>query len=174
MIWLIASLLFFVPAGDGFGEATAVAEQTGSDRIRVELEVKIEGAGSVVAHLIEPGGQQETVSLADRGGGEFGAVLESRQIDLVVVFEVLGENPRQSDPLRLTDLGVDRDTLGMVAPLVEVAEDDSETTQWGWLGLGMGAAALSLLAVWVLVGGRDGETGSDPEVVDDVDGDRGV
>ena len=162
MIWLAAALLFLVPAGDGFGEATASAEQIGTDRIRVELEVKIEGAGSVVAHVIEPGGQQETVSLADRGGGGFGAVLESRQVDLVVVFEVLGDEPRQSDPLRLTQLGVDRATLGMVAPLVEVAEEDDDTTRWGWLGLGMGAAALSLLAVWVLVGGRD--SGSAPTV----------
>jgi hypothetical protein len=155
MIWVAAVLLFLVPAGDGFGEATATAEQIGTDRIRVELEVKIEGAGSVVAHVIEPGGRQETVSLADRGGGEFGAVLESRQIDLVVVFEVLGEEPRQSDPLRLTQLGVDRATLGMVAPLVDVAEEDNDTAQWGWLGLGFGAAALSLLAVWVLVGARE-------------------
>lgn len=164
MIWLVAALLFLVPAGDGFGDASASAEQIGPDRIRVELEVVIEGAGSVVAHVIEPGGQQETVSLADRGGGEFGAVLESRQIDLVVVFEVLGEVPRQSDPLRLTELGVDRATLGMVAPLLEVAEeDDDATTQWGWLGLGMGAAALSLLAVWVLAGGRDANAGRHPQ-----------
>jgi hypothetical protein len=74
----------------------------------------------------------------------------------VVVFEILGEDPRQSDPLRLTQLGVDRVTLGMVPPLVEVAEEGGDNTQWGWLGLGMGAAALSLLAVWVLAGGREG------------------
>lgn len=164
MIWLVAVLLLLVPAGDGFGEATASAEQIGPDRIRIELEVVIEGSGSVVAHVIEPGGRQETVSLADRGGGEFGAVLESRQIDLVVVFEVLGEEPRQSDPLRLTELGVDRASLGMVAPLAEVAEQDEDNDQWGWLGLGMGAAALSLLAVWVLVGGGDRGRGSDSGV----------
>ncbi len=167
MTWLVAVLLLLMPAGDGFGEATASAEQIGPDRIRIELEVMIEGTGSVVAHVIEPGGRQETVSLADRGGGEFGAVLESRQIDLVVVFEVLGEEPRQSDPLRLTQLGVDRATLGMVAPLAEVAEEDDDTEQWGWLGLGMGAAALSLLAVWVLVGGRDGRSGSDAGIIED-------
>lgn len=161
MILLVAVLLFLVPAGDGFGDATASAEQIGPDRIRIELEVTIEGAGSVVAHVIEPGGQQETISLADRGGGGFGAVFESRQIDLVVVFEVLGEDPRQSDPLRLTELGVDRATLGMVAPLAEVVEEGDDTEQWGWLGLGMGAAALSLMAVWVLVGGRDGRDGQD-------------
>jgi hypothetical protein len=156
VIWLIAALLFLVPAGDGFGEASASAEQIGTDRIRVELVVMVEGTGSVVAHLIEPGGRQETVSLADRGGGEFGAVIESRLVDLVVVFEVLSEEPRQSDPLRLTQLGVDRATLGMVPPLLEVAAEEDDSTQWGWLGLGFGAAALSMLAVWVLFGGRDG------------------
>lgn len=159
MIWLAVALLFLVPAGDGFGQATASAEPIGTDEIRVELEVSIEGAGSVVAHVIEPGGRQETVSLADRGGGEYGAVLETRQIDLVVVFEVLGDEPRQSDPLRLTELGVDRATLGMVAPLVEFADEGDDTTQWGWLGLGFGAAALSLLAVWVLVGSGDSRRG---------------
>jgi hypothetical protein len=153
MAWLVLALMFLVPAGDGFGEATASAEQIGTDRIRVELEVRIDGAGSVVAHLIEPGGGQETVSLADRGGGEFGAVLEGRQVDLVVVFEVLGDDPRQSDPLRLTELGVDRAVLGMTAPLIDIVVEDNDTTQWGWLGLGLGAAALALLAVWVLAGG---------------------
>jgi hypothetical protein len=153
MFWLVLSLLLLVPAGDGFGQAVASAEVVGTDRIRVEVEVAIEGAGSAVAHLIEPGEDQQTVSLADRGGGEFGAVFESRQVDLVVVFEVLGDDPRQSMPLRLTDLGVEREVLGMSPPLVDVEEPDAgENSQWGWLGLGLGAAALSLLAVWVLVG----------------------
>lgn len=166
MILLLASVLLLVPAGDGFGEAGASADLIGTDRIRVELTVEIGGAGSVVAHLIEPGEQQQTVALADRGGGVFGAVLESRQVDLVVVFEVLGDAPRQSVPLRLTDLGVDRATLGMVAPLVELGSETDDSSQWGWLGLGLGAAALSLLAVWALVGGResDDETTSESEV----------
>jgi hypothetical protein len=171
MTWLVVALLFLVPAGDGFGDASATAEQIGPDRIRVELEVAIQGAGSVVAHIIEPGGQQETVSLAERGGGQFGAVFESRQIDLVVVFEALGDAPRQSTPLRLTQLGVDRATLGMVAPLVEVADDGEDTTRWGWLGLGMGAAALSLFAVWVLVGGTSSKNaiGREQPAVDEIE-----
>jgi hypothetical protein len=152
MFWLVLALLFLVPAGDGFGEAAASAEVVGTDRIRVEVEVMIDGAGSVVAHLIEPGEDQQTISLADRGGGEFGAVFETRQVDLVVVFEVLGDDPRQSTPLRLTDLGVDRETLGMSAPLIDLVQPEEDNSQWGWLGLGLGAAALSLVAVWVLVG----------------------
>lgn len=163
MLWLLIALLGLVPAGEGIGDASASAELIGTDRIRVEVVVMIDGAGSVVAHLIEPGEDQQTVPLADRGGGEFGAVFESRQVDLVVVFEVLGDDPRQSDPLRLTDLGVEREVLGMSPPLAELAEPDEEdNSQWGWLGLGLGAAALSLLAVWVLAGGTGG-TNSDAE-----------
>ena len=70
-----------------------------------------------------------------------------------VVFAVLGDDPRQSDPLRLTELGADRAVLGMTAPLIDIVVEDNDTTQWGWLGLGLGAAALALLAVWVLAGG---------------------
>ena len=163
MAWVVLAVVCLVPGGDGLGEATASADLIGPDRIQIELEVRIEGAGSVVAHLIEPGGGQETVSLADRGGGEFGAVLESRQVDLVVVFEVLGDEPRQSDALRLTELGVDREVLGMTPPLVDVVIEDNDTTQWGWLGLGLGAAALALIAVWVLAGGF-GDRASDESV----------
>jgi hypothetical protein len=152
MVWIALLLMVLVPAGDGFGEATARAEMVGTDQIRVEVEVMIEGTGSVVAHLIEPGGDQQTISLADRGGGEFGAVFESRQVDLVVVFEILGDDPRQSAPLRLTDLGVDRETLGMSPPLIDLVQPEDDNSRWGWLGLGLGAAALSLVAVWVLVG----------------------
>lgn len=155
MIWIALTLLSLVPAGSGFGEATATGEQLDTDRIRVELEVRIDGAGSVVAHLIEPGEEQETVSLADRGGGEFGAVFETRPVDLVVVFEVLGDDPRQSEPLRLTELGIDRDVLGMAPPLVDLVDEPDDNSQWGWLGLGLGAAALSLLAVWAMGGGSD-------------------
>ncbi len=164
MFWLVLTLLFLIPAGDGFGEAVASADVVGTDRIQVEIDVRIDGAGSVVAHLIEPGEDQQTISLADRGGGEFGAVFESRQVDLVVVFEVLGEDPRQSIPLRLTDLGVDRDVLGMAPPLAAVEDPEGDdNSQWGWLGLGLGAAALSLLAVWVLVGGSEPER-TEPEL----------
>ena len=164
MLWLLIVLAMLVPAGDGFGDASASAESIGTDLIRVEVAVSIDGAGSVVAHVIEPGGEQQTVALADRGGGEFGAVFESRPIDLVVVFEVLGDRPRQSDPLRLTDLGVPRSVLGMSPPLVEVVDEPDDNAQWGWLGLGLGAAALALLAIWTLGGGATDESAVSAEI----------
>ena len=151
---LIAALLVLVPVGEGFGQASAEATEIAEDRISVELIVEVDGAGSVVAHLIEPGGEQQTVSMRDRGDAVYGAVFETRKVDLVVVFEALGQIPRQSEPARLTTLGVDRAALGMAPPvddLVDVVDEGSnDTTQWGWLGLAFGAGALALLAIWAI------------------------
>ena len=158
MRMLLAIVLFAIPVGPGFGEAEATATELDDGRLSIDLSVEIEGSGSVVAHLIEPGGEQQTVALRDRGGSERGALFETRPIDLVVVFEVLGDPPRQSQPARLTELGVDRQTLGMapIGDLVDVVDDSSsEATQWGWLGLALGAGALALLAIWALDEGRD-------------------
>ncbi len=175
---VVAILLLLVPVGDGFGQASANAAEIADDRISVELTVVVEGASSVVAHLIEPGDEQQTVAMSDRGGSEYGAVFETRKIDLVVVFEALGQIPRQSEPVRLTMLGVDREVLGMAPPaddLVDVVDEGaSDSTQWGWLGLAFAAGALALLAIWALDEGtgrqpghaqRRGE-GSDPGTSD--------
>lgn len=156
MRWLIVLAVAMFPVGDGFGDATAEATVVDDDTISVDVAVEMP-AGPVVVHLIEPGGAQQTVALNDRGGS-FGAVFETRPVDLVVVFETLGQIQRQSEPARLTDLGVSRETLGMApvpGDLVDVVEPGSnETEQWGWLGLGLAAAALALLAFWAL-GGDD-------------------
>lgn len=174
MTWFLMLFLALIPVGEGFGEGSATAEQIGPDLISVDISVEIpnQSSGSVVVHLIEPGEEQQTVALRNRGSGMFGAVFESRQVDLVAVFESLGTVARQSEPFRLSELGVDRATLGM-APvrdsLVDVVDEpDDDKDQWGWLGLGFGAAALSLLAVWVL-GGEDDDGGEsdDDEVGDD-------
>ena len=166
---LLAIALFSIPVGPGFGDATATATELDDGRVTVDLSVEVEGAGSVVAHLIEPGGEQETVALRDRGDSEHGAVFETRPIDLVVVFEVLGDPPRQSQPARLTELGVPREALGMapLGDLVEVVDESpSEAAQWGWLGLALGAGALALLAIWALDEGRDDDTQGRHEAAD--------
>lgn len=165
MIRLALVLLALVPAGSGFGEATATGTVLGVDEMRVELQVEIAGAGSVVAHLIEPGGQQQTISLRDRGGGEFGGFIDTRRVDLVVVFETLGNDPLQSEPLRFSELGVSRTALGMDPPLAQVVDSEGDdNSQWGWLGLGLGAAALSLVAIWAL--GGDSKRRADDESLD--------
>jgi hypothetical protein len=60
----------------------------------------------------------------------------------------------QSEPLRLTDIGLDRALLGAlpVAPTTTttVPGMSSSTRQWGWLALAMGALSLAALALWAL------------------------
>ena len=170
---LLAIAVLSIPVGPGFGDAEATATGLDDGRVSVDLSVEVEGSGSVVAHLIEPGGEQQTVALRDRDGSEHGAVFETRPIDLVVVFEVLADPPRQSEPVRLTELGVARETLGMapVGDLAEVVEEaPSESSQWGWLGLALGAGALALLAIWALDEGRDDETQGRHEAASDRSG----
>lgn len=165
---LLVVLLLLVPVGEGFGEASADASEIDDDHISVDISVEVEGAGSVVAHLIDPGGDQQTVALRDRGGSSYGAVFETRKVDLVVVFEALGAVPRQSEPTRLTAMGVSREMLGMAPPaedLVEVVDEErSAASQWGWLGLALGAGALALLAIWAL---DEGESSDGPSPADE-------
>jgi hypothetical protein len=76
------------------------------------------------------------------------------------VFEVIGPNGGLSDPATLSQLGAE-----LVVTPEDVESDeglDSSTTRWGWLGLALGAASLSLLAFWVL-GDRERHTGEEEE-----------
>ncbi|HKY48946.1 MAG TPA: hypothetical protein VJQ79_13295, partial [Acidimicrobiia bacterium] len=96
---------------------------------------------------------QETIPLSSRGTGVFGIRTEVRKTDYLVVFEALeGSVASQSQPFRLTDLGVDPALVGVLA--LPPSEDDEEiseaTRQWGWAGLGLAAAALTLVALWAL------------------------
>ncbi|MGH8928708.1 MAG: hypothetical protein ACRDWH_10185 [Acidimicrobiia bacterium] len=141
-----------VELGGVFGRATAGARDLTSATIELDLEVEADPEAVVVAHLIEPGGGQETLPLATRGNGLFGLRTEVRRIDYVVVFESLeGPIATQSTPLRLTELGVEPAILGVLPVSPTVPEEISESTrQWGWLGLGLAAAALTLLAFWAM------------------------
>jgi hypothetical protein len=80
--------------------------------------------------------------------------------DHIVVFEVIGPNGALSDPATLSQLGAD---LVVVPEDVEPEDGlDTSTTRWGWLGLALGAASLSLLAFWVL-GDREGRSAEEEE-----------
>lgn len=135
-----------VDVGGGFTDASARSTRLAPDRIEVTLTVSAEAGASVVAHLIEPGGEQLTVAMADDGDGRYQGTLETRPIDLVIVFERIrsGRESVQSLPFRLTELGLQPEVL--VSPTFPSDEAD-DTTQWAWLALGAGAAALALLAL---------------------------
>ena len=171
---LALALLLAVELADPFGEAAAAGRQLSAQVIEVDVTVTVTGGGSVVAHLIDPGDQERTVAMAARGGETYGTVFETAPSDLVVVFEVVGdEGSTLSEPVSLTQLGLDPALVGQLpGGLAGVGDDSgqSETVRrWGWLGLALGAASLSLLAVWAL-GGRDrsrGEPDSGGEVADE-------
>jgi hypothetical protein len=147
-----------VPADEGvelggvFGRAVASATSLSSDTIQLDLEVEADEDAALVAHLIELGGTQETIPLSSRGNGVFGIRTEVRKTDYLVVFEALeGSLASQSQPLRLTDLGVDPTLVGVLTvPTTDDDEISDATRQWGWAGLGLAAAALTLVALWAL------------------------
>ena len=139
-----------VELGGVFGRAIASATSLTSDTIQLDLQVEANDEAAVVAHLIEPGGTQETIPLSSRGTGTFGISTEVRKTDYLVVFEAIeGALASQSQPLRLTDLGVDPALVGVLTvPSTEEEEFSDSTRQWGWAGLGLAAAALTLIALW--------------------------
>ena len=141
-----------VDLGGVFGHAMASAAARGSDTIELNVEVEAHDEATVVAHLIEPGGTQETLPLASRGEGVFGVRTEVAKTDYLVVFESIeGSMASQSQPLRLTDLGVDPALVGILtAPPTDDEEVSDSTRQWGWAGLGLAALALTLVALWAL------------------------
>ena len=172
---LIAAPVLAVPADEGvelggvFGRAVASATSLSADTIQLQLEVEAGEDAALVAHLIDPGGTQETIPLSARGTGVFGIRTEVRKTDYLVVFEALeGSVASQSQPLRLTDLGVDPALVGVLTlPPDEEEEISAATQQWGWAGLGLAAAALTLVALWALPDRRrrTREVGKDDEPV---------
>jgi hypothetical protein len=137
--------------GGEFGIASASAHGLSDERMNLELRVEAPGEEVVVAHLIEPGGDQQTVPLVGRGGGVFGITTEVRRVDYVVVFEIVKQPPAQSPPRRLTDLGVAPALLGVADGGADEDDGVSNTTRmWGWAALGLAATALAVLAVWAL------------------------
>jgi hypothetical protein len=159
MHWALA-LLLLVDLGAPFADATADAEQAG-EFLRVDLEVELTiDVATVVAHILDPGGGQETVALNSRGGGRYGAIATTARADLVVVFEALraGEGVL-SQPTTFTALGVDPALLesgrGFAPPTTAAPEIVGPTARrWGWAAVALGSGALALLAFWAM-GSRD-------------------
>ena len=68
------------------------------------------------------------------------------------MFEAIkGSTGTQSQPVRLTDLGVDPALVGLLTLPHEIDEEISDSTrQWGWASLGLAALALTTVALWAL------------------------
>lgn len=168
-----------VDLGGVFGEARASATELTNATMEVDLEVEADPEAVVVAHLIEPGGAQNTLPLVARSSGStslgrFGIRTEVRKVDYVVVFEVVGELPAQSQPLRLTDLGVEPALLGILPGSPTDPEEVSSTTRlWGWAGLGLAATALAVLAFWALPDRRNREKEDERRLIDQLDSPSG-
>jgi hypothetical protein len=154
MIRFAVAMLFAVELGAGFGTATATVESIEDESMVVELRVEVDGSpDSVVAHLALPDEDTITIPMLVRDEGVYGVTTEVKPANYMVVFEVIGDQGAESDPVPLGQLGVDFSSgAGTTEP--EEEPISASTQQWLWLGVALGAASLSALAFWVL-GGRD-------------------
>jgi hypothetical protein len=170
--WLILSLLT-IELGGTFGLASAEAVAVSSGEIEVTLSVEVGGnPASVVAHFIDPGDNQETVTLGHQGAGTYEGTALVERADLIVVFEAIGAGATSelARPITLTELGVDPALLLEGSSTIEPQENEltlnAATERWGWAALGLGAGALSLLAWWALADYPKRTRSAMPEPVD--------
>ncbi len=156
MIRSVAILLMAVQVGAGFGAASAELISTSSNAMEIELRVEVrQSAESVIAHLAFPDTESLTIPLVQRESGVFGIRTEVKKMNYAVVFELIGAETVQSEQHTLTELGLALPGSEPIATTTTEEPGLSEQTQrWGWLALGFAAAALSVLAFWVL-GGRE-------------------
>lgn len=174
----LAALMLLLPLDSPFVEASATAASV-DDGMRLEVFVEVEGTPTAVLVRGLGSGNLELapVALADRGDGNWEGIVEVPIVENIRLgFEsipVQGE-ASVSELHTLTDLGVDRAIFSSgTAPPDPETEDPPGTPQgrrWGWLGLAAGAAALTLIALWTIVGSRRSGGEEEPTDVDsDVD-----
>ncbi|MGB8360578.1 MAG: hypothetical protein WCE80_04195 [Acidimicrobiia bacterium] len=150
---LVAALIL----GGVFGTASATVETTNGDTMLLDLSVEVQtSAEAVIAHLTFDEEPIVSLPLLDRGGGAFGIRTELEPKNYVVVFEIIGDEGAMSGPVALTDLGAD---LGPAAGTTTTTQADDgglsrESRQLLWLAVALAAGSLSVLAFWVLGGGR--------------------
>lgn len=153
------SLVAALVLGGDFGVASASGEPAVGNRILVNLEVEIfVSADVVVVHLIQPGADQETISMSGDGSGVFRGAATVPKADLVVVFEAVRGpgNSSLSSPATLTELGLDRTLLGDLVPPIEPAPVAQAADGIGvplLIAILSGVLSLALIAWWAWSGG---------------------
>lgn len=160
---LLLLMIATVTLGGGFGEAAASATINNDGTLDVQLQVEVD-ADTVFAHVIDPGGEQETVTLARRRNGTFGGVVTTARANRVVVFEALvAAESAVSRPVTFLDLGVAPSLIGIdEGPDLLGGEAPPETIVFGldrtdtiWAAVALMAVALALVAWWA-AGPRSG------------------
>jgi hypothetical protein len=147
----LALILMSVQLGGGFGAARAEGTVRDSSTLEISVTVEASQGTDVVVHMVDPGGDQRTIAMIESSPGLYRTVFETRPVDLVAVFEDLASSA-QSDPLRLSQLGVAPELVG-AAPLTATGPEPEDRSLL-WLGGALAAASLSALAFWVLGGGE--------------------
>lgn len=152
---VVAFVFVSVALGGGFGNAAASATVNNDGTLDVQLQVEVV-ADTVVAHVIEPGGSQETISLVRRADGTFGGTVTTPRANRVVVFEALvGDESTSARPVTLLDLGVPGSLIGVDGPDLLTREPGSEAIMFNlgrsetiWMAVALLAVALALVAWW--------------------------
>ncbi|MGF1667197.1 MAG: hypothetical protein ACFCVC_13105 [Acidimicrobiia bacterium] len=147
----LALLMISIQVGGGFVAAQADATVLDSSTLEISITVEAAPGTDVVVHMVDPGGDQRTVAMIESTPGVYRTVFETRPVDLVAVFEDLAAGT-QSDPLRLSEIGVAPELVGAAPPVPTGPEPEDRSLLW--LGGALAAASLSALAFWVL-GGAD-------------------
>ena len=155
--WLFA-LLLLVDLGPSFQNASAFGEPATGDRLTLDIQVEVAGEATVVvAHLIDPGDDQQTVSLIRRGGRFYGGQAAGERANLVVIFEVIRPDGTSelSQGTTLVDMGVDPALLSGGSTTVTTIVDEEGSgplglPTWTWLLVAGVAAVLSAIAFWAM------------------------
>lgn len=146
---VLTLLLALAEIGGGFGGPAVTGTEATAATMEIDVSVVLDGSdGPVVVHLALPG-ETDTRPLVNRNGETWGALLEVRRADWQVVFEDVATG-ELSDPLSLTELGLDPALLGTLPGGARSDEPETTPVSWGWLVAailaGGGALALSRVA----------------------------
>ncbi len=160
MLKPLAVVLLALELGAGFGAASAELFSTSTNAMEIELRVEVrQSAETVVAHLAFDGNDPITLPMVQRESGVFGIRTEVSRINYRVVFEIVGAESVRSAPHTLAELGLTlpSDAVSTTSSTPESGGLSDNTSGWGWMALGLAAAALSALAFWVLGGEEPGD-----------------